>query len=125
MEVHIAHPGGGPAIVTMRGQLDVDSAPALRTAFDQLAAQGAAQIIVDMAGLDFCDSIGLSAFVVAHARCAAQGGWLRMAAPTPFLVRLLSVVGVADTVPMFATVDGARRGDRSDLVVYRLDGRVA
>src|SRR2546429_5222468 len=83
MEVHIAHPGGGPAIVTMRGQLDVDSAPALRTAFDQLAAQGAAQIIVDMAGLDFCDSIGLSAFVVAHARCAAQGGWLRMAAPTP------------------------------------------
>jgi anti-anti-sigma factor len=119
MEVHIAHPGGGPAIVTMLGQLDVDTAPALRTAFDELAAQGVARIIVDLSALEFCDSIGLSTFVVGHTRCADQAGWLRLAAPTTFLVRLLSVVGVADAVPMYTTVEGARRGDQSDLVDYR------
>src|SRR4051812_41762469 len=105
MEVQIARPGGGAAVLTMRGQLDIDTAPALRTALDELAEQGAAQIVVDLAGLDFCDSIGLSTFVVAHTRCVEQGGWLRLATPTPFLLRLLSVVGVADAVPMYATVD--------------------
>jgi anti-anti-sigma factor len=125
MEVHIAHPGGGPAIVTMRGQLDVDTAPALRTSFDELAAQGATRIIVDLAALDFCDSIGLSTFVVGHTRCVEQGGWLRLAAPTPFLVRLLSIVGVAGTVPMYATVEGAERGDKNDLVDHHGDELVA
>ena len=125
MEVHIAHPGGGPAIVTMLGQLDVDTAPALRTAFDELAAQGAARIIVDLSALEFCDSIGLSTFVVGHTRCVDQGGWLRLAAPTPFLVRLLSVVGVADAVPMYTTVEGARRGDQTDLVDHHGDELVA
>jgi anti-anti-sigma factor len=125
MEVHIAYPGGGAAIVTMRGQLDVDTAPTLRAAFDELAAQAAPRIIVDLAGLDFCDSVGLSTFVVAHHRCVDQAGWLRLAASTPFLVRLLSIVGVADTVPMYATVDGAQRGDPGQVVEHGKDELVA
>ena len=121
MEVHIAHPGTGPAIVTMSGQLDMDTAPALHTAFDELAARGLAEVVVDLAGLDFCDSIGLSTFVVGHTRCAEQGGWVRLAAPNAFLVRLLTVVGVAEVVPMYATLEGACRDDRADRVQPRHD----
>jgi anti-sigma B factor antagonist len=114
MEVHIAHPGSGPALVTMHGQLDLDTAPALQAAFDELAARGLAEVVVDLSALEFCDSIGLSTFVVGHTRCVEQGGWLRLAAPNAFLVRLLSVVGVADVVPMYATVEGASRDDGAD-----------
>ena len=125
MEVHIAHPGGGPALVTMRGQLDMDTAPALHAAFEELATRGLADVVVDLTELDFCDSIGLSSFVVGHTRCVEQGGWLRLAAPNAFLIRLLSVVGVAGTVPMYGTVEGACRDDPADRVGPGRDELVA
>jgi anti-sigma B factor antagonist len=125
MEVHIAHPGTGPALVTMRGQLDMDTVPALQTAFEELAERGLTEVVVDLAELEFCDSIGLSTFVVGHTRCVEQGGWLRLAAPNEFLVRLLSVVGVAEVVPMYATVEGACRDDRTDRVEPWRDPLVA
>jgi anti-sigma B factor antagonist len=125
MQVNIAYPKAGPAIVTVRGQLDIDTAPTLRNAFEELALRAAPTVVVDLGGLEFCDSIGLSTFVVANRRTVDQGGWLRLAAPTSFLIRLLRVVGVAEIVPMYRTVEGARRGDPRDLVDHVTDRLVA
>ena len=116
MDVDITYSGTDAAVVAVRGQLDIDTAPVVRAAFEELGARMVIRIVVDLAGLDFCDSIGLSTLVVAHRRCADAGGWVRVAGPTPFLVRLLSVVGVADAVPMYRTVEAAQHDDRSQLV---------
>jgi anti-anti-sigma factor len=70
--------------------------------------------VVDLSALTFCDSIGLSTFVDAHRRCAAAGGYVRLAAPTPFLLRVLAVVGLLDRVPAYDTVLGAVRDDPGD-----------
>jgi hypothetical protein len=39
-------------------------------------------------------AIGLSAFVDADNRCTAANGYLRLAAPSPFLMHVLAVVGL-------------------------------
>ena len=59
---------------------------------------------------------GADTAVVAHRRCLDAGGWVRIAAPVPFMVRLLSVVGVAEVVPMYRTVEGARNDDASQRI---------
>jgi len=58
-------------VLSLRGQLDLDPADSLRTTFDELALQRVSEIIVDLAGLDFCDSTGLSTIVVGYRLCAA------------------------------------------------------
>ena len=80
-------------VVVVRGNLDVDSVPVLTTALDQVLAVPIPRVVVDLSGIDFCDSTGLSAFVVGHRRAVARGGWVRLAAPTGLLARLLDRVG--------------------------------
>jgi anti-sigma B factor antagonist len=116
VDLDISYSGADAAVVILSGQLDIDSAPAVREAFDTLSDRAVIRIVADLSRLDFCDSIGLSTFVIAHRRCGDAGGWVRIAGPTPFMVRLLSVVGVAEAVAMYRTVEGARNDDADDRI---------
>ena len=59
MEVHIAHPGGGPALVTMRGQLDMDHG--IIVAFGFAVSFICAWIVVKMF-LDYVQRHGFALF---------------------------------------------------------------
>ena|SRR5437762_912698 len=126
MDVAVTRPDTrtDPVVLRLSGQLDLDTAARLRTALDELAGERRWKIVVDLSGLDFCDSIGLSTIVVGHRLCVAEGGWLSLAAPTPFMVRLLCAVGVADSVPVYGTVDGARGADPADRMQPDPDGMI-
>ena len=115
MEVLVARPAADVSVVTIRGQLDMDSAGALRAALDKLRADSVSRIVADLHDLTFCDSIGLSTLVLTHRYCVSVGGWLRLADPTPFLTRLLALVGISNVVPVYQGVDGALAGDPADL----------
>src|SRR4029453_609141 len=54
------------------------------------------RVIVDLSGLDFCDSMGVGVLVTAHGRAMERGGWVRLAAPSGFLRRLLTTLGLTD-----------------------------
>jgi len=116
MDISVTHPTADSAVVEVRGQLDIDTAPQLHGAFDGLRQAGATRIAADLSHLTFCDSIGLSILAVTHRYCVDSGGWLRLAGPSAFLARLLTVVGIADAVPMYRTLGGALTDDRADLV---------
>jgi anti-anti-sigma factor len=100
-------PTGGATVVKLAGELGVDTAAELATAIEQLLDRPTHRIVIDLALLGFCDSIGLSTFVDAHRRCAAEGGYLALAAPSPFMHKLLGVVGLTRQVPVYATVASA------------------
>jgi anti-sigma B factor antagonist len=97
-------------IVQPNGQLDMHTAPRLQEALDRLIAAGDRRIVVDLGRLTFCDSMGLSTLVVAHRSLQDGGGFLRLARPNPFMLNLLTVVGVRDTVRVFDSVDAACAG---------------
>ncbi|MFJ1804474.1 STAS domain-containing protein [Streptomyces sp. NPDC088180] len=85
-------PRPGPLpVITPRGEFDVDSLPPLKAQIDAaVAAYGG--VVLDASGITFADSTFLGLLLATH-----QHADLRIAAPSPVLTRLLSVVG-ADTV---------------------------
>jgi anti-anti-sigma factor len=99
-------------VVTVRGNLDIDSAPVLSTTLDQVLERPVPRIVVDLSGVEFCDSTGLSAFVVGHRRAEAAGGWLRLAAPSAWLAGLLDTVGLTGRVGVYPAVADALAGRR-------------
>jgi anti-anti-sigma factor len=101
----------GCTVVTVTGQLDIDTAQQFRDGLAPVLDRPAPRIVVNLSGLTFTDSIGLSALAVGHNRCAAAGGFLRLAEPTPFLLRVLTVVGLSPTLQTYRTVEAACVGD--------------
>jgi anti-anti-sigma factor len=59
------------AVLTLFGELDLASSPALEQELDKVA--GSQLVVVDLRELDFIDSTGLSVFVRAHHRAQAGG----------------------------------------------------
>src|ERR1700677_2220817 len=56
--------GEGPAVVKLIGELDVSTAPQLEACLEGLGADGP-DVRLDLSGLSFCDSSGISALVTA------------------------------------------------------------
>ncbi|HZN76527.1 MAG TPA: STAS domain-containing protein [Micromonosporaceae bacterium] len=100
----------GITVVALHGELGVDTAPQVETTLTDLIRNSVDRIVVDLSGLRFCDSIGLSTFVVAHRACTSTGGYVRLAAPPEFLMRVLTVVGLSDQLPIYDTVTAACAG---------------
>ena len=110
MHVAVTNRDDATSLVTVQGSLDLTTAPQLRTAMHRLLDSGRARIVVDLTGVDFCDSIGLGTFVYGHNHCTRNGGFLRLAGPSPFLARLLTTVGLTGPIPVYPTVAAALSG---------------
>jgi anti-anti-sigma factor len=110
MHVSVVGNPDDTVIVTVRGNLDVDSVAVLTTTLDQVLDRPAPCVVVDLSGVEFCDSMGLSSFVVGHNRALATGGWLRLAGPPEFLGRLLDTVGLTQRLGIYPTVIDALTG---------------
>lgn len=80
--------------VEVSGPLDVTGSAALRAKLDRLIDEGRHHLVVDLSGITFCDSSGLSALVRSRARAVEMTGSLRLASPSPHVQRLLSISGL-------------------------------
>ena len=60
--------------LTVRGSLDINTAPQLGDEIDRIAAGKPALVIVDMSGLDLIDSSGVAALVKLYKAVRAAGG---------------------------------------------------
>lgn len=99
-----AVPDTDVVVLRLAGELDLAGAPALSDHVDHLLDGGRHRILVDLSELEFCDSTGLGALVRGHNRCAADGGWLRLTAPSPQMTRLLALTGLGEVLmPQEAT----------------------
>ncbi|RZU50737.1 SpoIIAA-like anti-anti-sigma regulatory factor [Krasilnikovia cinnamomea] len=95
------------AVLRLTGELDADTAPTLRAKLTELLERPVPRIVVDLTDLKFCDSIGLSAFIVSKEVITARGGWMSFAGANPFLVRLMETVGLSRYFAIFPEVEDA------------------
>jgi anti-sigma B factor antagonist len=98
--------GDGRAVVALRGELDVASAASAAAALTAVAAR-ARELIVDLAGLEFIDSSGLAALVLARKRARQAGGDLLLAAPQVQVLRVLAAARLAGVFAVHASVGQA------------------
>jgi anti-anti-sigma factor len=100
--------GDGHIVVELRGELDVADAADVATALAAVATR-AADIIVDLTALEFIDSSGVAALVRGRRQARQAGGDLRLAAPRPSVLRILTITRVIDALSVHASVEEAAR----------------
>ena len=94
---------GRSTVISVRGELDLASSPALQEELDRVAASDSQMLIIDLRELDFMDSTGLSVLVRAHQRIEEQGRQLAMVKGPQQVQRLLSLTGVAERLTLVDT----------------------
>ncbi len=97
---------GGQAVVALRGELDVADAASLAAALMAAVARELV-IVADLAALEFIDSSGAAALVLACRQARRVGGDLLLAGPQDQVLRLLTVSGLADVLSVRASVEDA------------------
>lgn len=88
----------GDAHVVLIGELDTASAPLLRDKLTQLLAEEPANIVLDLASLDFIDSSGLAVIVAAHKACEAQQSKLIVLSPKLSAYRIFEITGLTEVL---------------------------
>ncbi|MGR8012061.1 STAS domain-containing protein [Streptomyces hypolithicus] len=95
------------AVVTLGGELDLDTATLLHTHLATQIHHGRHHLVIDLSALDFMDSSGLNTLIKAARETRQSEGNLHLAAPTPTVRRLLDITGMSTATPLYSTVDEA------------------
>ncbi|MEV5795702.1 STAS domain-containing protein [Streptomyces sp. SID14446] len=89
----------GP-VLEIVGELDYASAPDLRQALDTLTLSDGQLLFLDLAGLEYCDSSGLSALLAARNLATEHGARIALAAVPADTARILSLTGLDQVFPI-------------------------
>jgi anti-sigma B factor antagonist len=93
LDVTLRTAATGPVLLVV-GELDYEQATALREQVERLVLTPGQSLVIDLSGLEFCDSTGISALLGAR-RCAqAAGAEVVLAAVPANTLRILRVVGL-------------------------------
>ena len=88
--------GDEETVVSVAGDLDVSTAEQLADAVNGELREAPGRIVLDLAGLTFCDSLGLGTLVVLSRTARVQQTYLLLRNPSPFFTRMLDVTGVRE-----------------------------
>lgn len=87
--------------LSLTGEIDLANVAEVEQELSRIEATDAEVILVDLAGVSFIDSTGIRALIAAAARSQADHR-LVLTRPTPAVLRVLRIAGVADRLPLLA-----------------------
>jgi anti-sigma B factor antagonist len=96
----------GVPVVAVPEEIDITNAAGLRLALLEAAAD-TCTLVVDMTRTRFCDSAGLDVLVDAHKRARAEGSEVLLALSGAAVLRILSITGIDQVIPVFTSLDEA------------------
>ena len=100
----------GWRVLRLAGEIDVATAPRLRDRLVQLVTEGPPQLVVDLSGVTFIDSMGLGALVSGLKRARAHDGDLRLAGATDHVAKVLAITRLDQAFVVADTVAAATAG---------------
>lgn len=108
-EVQTEELEGGIRAVTVRGELDMNTAPELERALDDALADEGASIMLDLSECEFIDSTGIALIVRAWQKLEGDGGRgkLVLCCINHQVRRLLKITGVESSISMHQGRDAA------------------
>jgi len=108
--VRVSH---GIAVVTLVGEIDLQTAPQVRALLLEAAATGARAVVVDLALVSFCDAGGLGQFVASANMLREAGSELSVRAASEALRKVFEITGLTDVLHLEpdTRVEDLLRGD--------------
>ncbi|MEU5460237.1 STAS domain-containing protein [Streptomyces althioticus] len=107
LDTTVRYTGNHTAVIVVTGDVDLHTAPVLRVEALTAMTRGARHLVLDMAEVDFVDSTGLSTLIVLLHATQEPGGSLRVARVPERLVRMVTMTGIAELLPVHDTVEDA------------------
>jgi anti-anti-sigma factor len=98
---------GDHTVVELRGELDIANSDDLRERLSAIRGSHGVLLVLDLSGLEFMDSHGLSVIVNCYKAAVEAGGDLVLAAPRPVVRRTLEVTGLHRRITVVGTVEEA------------------
>jgi len=93
-------------IVTICGEIDLYTAPRLHSELAGLLDEGMPpRVVIDMSGVEFCDSTGMNVLLSCLRRARERGGELEIAAPRPAVRKILQVTGLDSVFTLVENTD--------------------
>jgi anti-anti-sigma factor len=97
------------ALVILVGELDASSAGPLYEQFASLTREGVTQVALDLVGMKFIDSTGLSVIIAEHKRTTSLGGALVIMSPQEQVRKLFEMTGLIQLLDVLPREREARR----------------
>ncbi|MCI0385912.1 STAS domain-containing protein [Streptomyces sp. CNQ085] len=98
----------GP-VLEITGDLDYASSGGLRELLPKLTLRPGQRLVVDLAGLEFCDSSGITALIAARNHAHAARADIALAAVPDNTLRILRIVGLDQILPIHPDSETATR----------------
>jgi anti-sigma B factor antagonist len=88
--------------VIAAGEIDLYTAPKLQADLAAIIDNvgPAARVVIDMSGVEFCDSTGMNVLLSCLRHVRERGGELELAAPRPAVKKILQVTGLDAVFPV-------------------------
>jgi anti-sigma B factor antagonist len=81
-------------VVSLTGEIDMSTVHRLAATVDEVLAEPPSRVVLDMAGVTFCDSQGLGTLVVLSRRATMAQSYLVLINVGAFLIRVLDITGL-------------------------------
>src|SRR5438270_13156508 len=97
----------GYAVLAVRGEVDVYTAPRFRERLIELVSEGKHKIVVDLEAVDFLDSTGLGVLVGGLKRLRSHDGDLSLVCTQSRILKVFEITGLTSVFSIASTVDEA------------------
>jgi anti-sigma B factor antagonist len=87
---------GDRIVLSVQGELDAYTAPALEDRITALLAEGGRDLVLDLSQTGFLDSSGLRALLTVHRKLEGTDGTLELRDPSEPVLRLLEITGLRE-----------------------------
>jgi anti-sigma B factor antagonist len=94
-------------VLSVKGEVDVYTAPRLREKLVELVSEGHRKVVVDLEEVDFLDSTGLGVLVGGLKRLRSHGGDLMLVSTQARILKVFEITGLTGVFRISSTVDEA------------------
>ena len=97
----------GVVLLKLDGEVDVYTAPKLKSRLVDLVDQGKFKIVVDLEEVDFMDSSGLGVLVGGLKRVRSHDGAIALVCTQENILKIFRITGLVKVFPIFENQDQA------------------
>src|SRR3954469_10596284 len=100
-------PDEGLRLITVTGEIHVTTAPDFSARLGEAIAAGSRGVVIDLSGVEFIDSTGLSVLLNGLRRVTRAQGHMALVISNPTVLRLFEVTRLDSTFDIHATREAA------------------
>jgi len=94
-------------IVSVKGRMDVLSAPEFEKKIGEWIEEGEINFVIDFSGLVFISSAGLRSLLITAKKLEAKKGWIALTSPKDVVKKIFEISGFHSLIPTYESVEAA------------------